>query len=513
MPKASPRKPGFDTPKFLEAQSRAVMERFEKAGDKLYLEVGGKLLQDYHAARVLPGFDPDTKLSFLLNMRDRLEVLFAVNARDVQRGRVRGDFGLTYDLATLRTLDDLRQRGLPVSAVVITRFEGQPKAIELRDRLERRDMRVFLHGNVAGYPHDVDKVASEEGFGRNTWISTTQPVVVVSGAGPGSGKIETALQQMWHDQRAGVASGFAKWETFPVWDLAPDHPLNLAYEAATADLQDRNLIDPFHIEAYGEVATNYNRDIDHFPVLRALLDRLGSRAPDALQYRSPTDMCVNRVTDGIIDMDRVVDASELEIARRFFRYRWEHAMGMERPQTVEVARNLLKKSGVEVERLPTVEPARAAARKARTDPRKGAGGACCGAAVGLPDGSVVSGANSPRLYSTTAAVLNAVKHMAGIPQGRHVLSPEAVDRLVRLKRDVLGSRGESLDIGKALQALAVSAAQDPAARACFATLPALRQCELHMTHLPAESDQAALRQLGVLFTTDAEPTPGNPRWY
>jgi uncharacterized protein (UPF0371 family) len=361
---------------------------------------------------------------------------------------------------------------------------------------------------VPGYPHDVDLVASADGFGRNAYVPTRAPIVVVAGAGPGSGKIETALQQMWHDHAAGRVSGFAKWETFPVWDLPVDHPVNLAYEAATADLHDVNMVDPFHLEAYGVEVTNYNRDVEHFPILRTLLARLARAGADLPHYRSPTDMCINRVSGGITDDAVLREAAEQEIIRRYLRYRWERAIGVGPDRTVGVARALLDRIGMSVEQRPVVLPARRAAEAARRDPRKGHRGVHCGAAVQLPDGSIVTGANSPLLYSTAAAVINAIKRLGGVQDDLRLLSPTAIEHMVRLERQVLDGSSECLDIGQALTALSISAAYNPAAEACFEMLPALRSCEMHMTHLPAASDQRVLRQLGIMFTTDAEPVPG-----
>ncbi|MFH1469458.1 MAG: DUF1846 domain-containing protein [Pseudomonadota bacterium] len=499
----------FDNARYQSAQVAGILDRVERCGTKLYLEVGGKLLKDYHAARVLPGFDPDVKLRSLQRLADRLEVLFCVNAKDLQAGRIRGDFGTTYYDATLRTLDDLMAADLPVTAVIITRYRGQDMADMLKRRLSNRGMRVFLHRDVPGYPHDVPLVASPNGFGINAYVPTRRPLVVVAGAGPGSGKIETALHQMWHDQAAGRTSGFAKWETFPVWDLAPDHPLNLAYEAATADLRDRNLIDPFHLEAYGVAVTNYNRDIEHFPVLRALLDHLYGAGTDLPRYRSPTDMCINRVSVGMLDEAAISAASHQEIIRRYLRYRWERVIGRGRDETVEVARELMRTCGLEVEDRPVVRPARQAAEAAREDPRKGHRGAWCGAAMQLPEGSIVTGSNSPLLYSTAAVVINAVKRLGGIQPDLPLLSSLAIQHMVRLEHEVLGGSSECLDIAQALKALSIVAAYNPAAQACFEQLASLRRCELHMTHLPTESDQLVLRQLGIMFTTDALLAPGD----
>lgn len=499
-----PRTRGFDNDRYVRAQTDTLLERVSRFGNKLYMEFGGKLLFDYHAARVLPGFDPNVKVKSLVRIKDRIELLFCVNAKDVQGGRVRGDFGLTYDLATLRTLDDLKDWGLPVTAVVITRFRGQPAAERLKRQLESRGVQVHTHGDVAGYPDDVEKVVSAEGFGRNSFIETHRPIVVVTGAGPGSGKIETALQQIWHERRRGTMAGFAKWETFPIWDLPLEHPVNIAYEAATADIQDRNMIDPFHREAYGVDVVNYNRDVEHFPILRKLLE--GVSGPDVPVYRSPTDMCVNCASQGIVDAGAVEQAASQEIIRRFLRYQWEHTTGVGKRETMEIARDLMQRVGVRIEYRSTVLPARNAAVEARTKGR-GYRGAYCGAAIELPDGSVVTGKNSELLYSTSAAILNAIKRLAGLPDRIHLLSPLVMRNLVRLKSEVLREQAESLDVAETLAALSVSAAHNPAAEECFRLLPELERCDMHMTHVPTQKDQDALRRLGIMFTTDAEFTP------
>ena len=498
---------GFDNEKYAAAQTAALLERVSRFGNKLYMEFGGKLLFDYHAARVFPGFDPNVKVQALAKLKDRIELIFCVNAKDVQGGRVRGDFGMTYDQATLRTLDDLKDWGLQVSAVVITRFRGQPAAERLRRRLDRRGVRVFTHFDVPGYPYEVARVTSEEGFGVNAYIETTRPIVVVTGAGPGSGKIETALQQIWHESQRGTLAGFAKWETFPVWDLPLDHPVNLAYEAATADIQDRNMVDPFHLEAYGQEVINYNRDVEHFPILRRLLENIFGTNTTIPQYRSPTDMGVNCASQGIVNDDIVREAALQELIRRYLRYQWEYTIGVERKETVDIARTLMERLGAKVEHRSTVLPARLAAAEARRL-GKGYQGAYCGAAIELPNGDVVIGRNSERLYATSAAVINALKRLAGIPHRIHLLSPLVIQNLVDLKHRVLGEQAESLDIGETLAALSVSAAHNPAAQECFERLPVLKQCDMHMTHVPSQSDQDLLRKLGIMFTTDAEYLPG-----
>ncbi|MHC4600640.1 MAG: DUF1846 domain-containing protein, partial [Planctomycetota bacterium] len=400
----APQKIGFDNETYLREQTAAILERVEKFGDKLYLEFGGKLLFDYHAARVLPGYEPNVKIRLLKGLKDKIEIVFCVSAIDVAKGRIRGDFGMTYDMATLRTLDDLQDLGLPVTAVSINRFADEPAATVLLNKIERRGIRVYTQRDIRGYPTDVDRIVSDEGYGKNTYIETTKPIVVITGAGPGSGKMATALAQMYQDHRQGRPAGFAKFETFPIWNLPIDHPVNTAYEAATADIADFNLVDPHHLSATGETAINYNRDVENFPILRAIIERILGRGGNIPHYRSPTDMGVNRASKGIVDDEAVREAARQEIIRRYFRYRWEYTIGVERVETVERTEALLRQVGVKPEDRRPVIPAREAARTAE-EAGKGHRGMYCGAAVQIDPDRIVCGKNSPLLHSGSAAVL------------------------------------------------------------------------------------------------------------
>ncbi len=498
---------GFDNERYLAEQSAAILERVERFGDKLYLEFGGKLLFDYHAARVLPGYDANVKIKLLQRLRDSIEIVFCVSAQDVARGRIRGDFGMTYDTVTLKTLDDLKDYGLPVTAVSLNRFADEPAAVQLRNKIERRGMRVCTQGDIRGYPTDVDRIVSDEGYGKNPYIETTKPVVVITGAGPGSGKMATALSQMYHDHRAGRSSGFAKFETFPIWNLPIDHPVNAAYEAATADLGDFNLVDPFHLTACGVTAINYNRDVENFPILRAIIERIVGAGGNVPCYRSPTEMGVNRASCGIVDDAVVREAARQEIIRRYFRYRWEYAVGAERRETVDRIESLTRRLGLQPTDRATVQPAREAARRAEAT-GKGHQGTYCGAAIDLDGQAMITGKNSPLLHSASATVLNAVKTLAGIPDAIDLLPSAVIHNLARLKRDVMGLSGESLDVEEVLVALAISATGNPAAEAGLKVLPALRGREMHMTHIPTQGDLVGLRRLGLNITTDAELTPG-----
>jgi uncharacterized protein (UPF0371 family) len=501
------KKIGFDNEKYLAEQTASILERVEQFGDKLYLEFGGKLVFDYHAARVLPGYDPNVKIKLLQRLADKIEIIFCVSAQDVAKGRIRGDFGMTYDTATLKTLDDLRDYGLPVKAVTINRFGDELAAVQLKNKIERRGTRVYTQGEIRGYPMDVERIVGDDGYGKSPRFETTKPIVVITGAGPGSGKMATALAQMYHDHRAGLSSGFAKFETFPIWDLPIDHPVNVAYEAATADIGDFNMVDPFHLTAVGKAAINYNRDVENFPILRAIIERILGAGGNIPHYRSPTEMGVNRASSGIVDDEIVREASRQEILRRYFRYKWEYAIGVERKETVERAEALTRQINLRPEERPPVKPARKAAADAESS-GKGNHGNYCGAAILLPSGAMITGKNSPLLHSGSAAVLNAIKTLAGIPDSIGLLPPAVIQNLAHLKRDVMGLSTESLDVQEVLTALAISAAVNPAAEAGLKALPTLKGCEMHMTHIPTQGDLVGLRRLGVNVTTDAELTPG-----
>ncbi len=489
---------GFDPERYLQEQTSAILDRARRFGNKLYLEFGGKLVADFHAARTLPGYDPNAKVRLLQQLRDQVEILLCIHAGDIERKKLRADFGITYDADALRLIDDLRDRDLPVTAVVITRFHGQPAAVQFKNRLERRGLRTYTHAATPGYPTDVDTIASDRGYGANPHIETTRPVVVVTAPGPGSGKMATCLSQLYHDHRRGVQSGYAKFETFPIWNLPLKHPVNVAYEAATADLGDVNLIDPFHLEATGERAVNYNRDVEIFPVLQRILQRVtGSVSP----YRSPTEMGVNRAGFAITD-DRVVRAAAVqEVIRRLFRYQCEFALGSVEHATVERAELLVRELDAKPEDRRVVGPARETADHAR---ERGLGheGVCCGAAVQLPDGRIVTGRNSPLMHAASSLVLNASKALAGLPDPLHLLSPGVIESIAAMKRGVFRRRTVSLNVEETLIALAVSATGNPSAQLAMERLGELRGCEVHLTHIPAPGDEAGLRRIGVNLTSD-----------
>ena len=489
---------GFDNERYLAEQTAAIQERIDSLGHKLYLEFGGKLLFDYHASRVLPGFDPNVKMRLLQKFRDRCEIVLCIHAGDIAKRKLRADFGITYDVDALKLIDDLREWDLEVGAVVITRFEEQPAAEVFKNGLERRGVRVYLHRRTKGYPTDVDLIVSDKGYGANEYVETEKPLVIVTAPGPGSGKLGTCLSQVYHDHQRGVTAGYAKFETFPIWNLPLRHPVNVAYEAATADIRDFNMIDPFHLDAYGESAVNYNRDVDAFPVVSRILKRI---LGEAASYKSPTDMGVNRAGFAIVNDDAVKLAAEQEIVRRYFRYACEYAMGYADRHAVERTQLLMQELGlVETDRA-VVEPARRAAREAE-EARKGNQGVYCGAALVLRDGSMITGKNSGLLHATSGLILNAIKHLAGLPDEIHLLSPTVIDAIRSMKDEVLGAKTVSLHLDEALIALSICGATNPMAHAALSKLRELRGCEVHLTHMPSSGDEVGLRKLGVNLTSD-----------
>ncbi len=489
---------GFDNAKYLEEQTAAILERVGKFGNKLYLEFGGKIIFDYHASRVLPGFHPNVKMDLLQKLKDRADIILCIYAGDIERKKIRADFGITYDVDALKLIDDLRERDINVAAVVITRFEEQPAAIIFKNKLERRKVKVYTHKFTKGYPTDVDLIVSEEGYGANPYIETSKPLVIVTGPGPGSGKLATCLSQMYHEHMRGVEAGYAKFETFPIWSIPLKHPVNIAYESATADLKDYNLVDPFHLEAYGEATINYNRDVDAFPLLKRILEKItGGKA----MYQSPTDMGVNRAGFGIIDDDATKEASHQEIIRRFFRYRCEYVMGFVNKDTVDRAELIMTEVDAKPEDRKVVEPARKASLQAESC-GKGNEGIFCGSAIELQSGSIVIGKNSQLMHSASSLILNAIKVLAGIPDEIHLLSPQVIESIFNFEKNILGEKSVSLDLEETLIALSISATTNPTAQIAMEKIKDLRGCEVHTTHIPSPGDEAGLRRIGVNLTSD-----------
>ncbi len=489
---------GFSNDLYLQAQTAAIRKRVEGGAGRLYIEFGGKLLGDFHASRVLPGFDPNVKLRLLQNLATDADLIICIHADDIERKRIRADFGITYDNAALKLIDDLRARGIEVTAVVITRYSGQPAAAEFKERLERHGMSVYLHRSIDGYPREADKIATEEGFGANPYIQVTRPLVVVTAPGPNSGKLATCLNQMYHELRRGNAARYAKFETFPVWNLPLEHPVNLAYESATADLKDNNALDNFHFAAYGIPAVNYNRDLQAFPLLRTLLNLItGSTAG----YQSPTDMGVNCIAAGIVDDAAVRAAAEGEIIRRYFQYDAEFHLGRCSEETVRRALEVVQKAGLNTMDRKVVSAAREAARVCEAQQR-GDGGIYCGAAIQLEDGTIVTGKNSSLMHSAAAMILNAAKHLAKIPDGQHLLLPDIMESVSTFKHGLGTSERVSLNLSETLIMLVVSAARDIYAKRALDVLPLLNHCDVHLSHLPGHGDEVGLRHLGCSYTYD-----------
>lgn len=512
---------GFDNERYLKEQTAAILHRAEKFDNKLYIEFGGKLCFDYHAARVLPGYDPTVKMRMLQILKDKIDIILCVHAGDIEKGRVRGDFGITYDDATLKLIDDLRKWNLDVIAVVITRFNGQPSASIFKNKLEHNNIKVYFHYPIQGYPSNVDKVVSEEGFGKNEYIETRNPIVIVTGPGPGSGKLSVCLSQLYFENKRSIRAGYAKFETFPIWNLPLTHPVNVAYEAATADIQDSNIIDPFHLDTYNETAINYNRDVESFPLLKLILSKIfstktasgrGGGSSNGLLnwvkqsiYNSPTDMGVNRAGFGIIDDEVVKEAAKQELIRRYFRYNEEHILGIERMETVDRVMRLMEKLGVKITDRKAVEEARKAAVEAEAQD-KGNEGIYCGAAILLNDGRIVTGKNSQLLHASSSLILNATKILANIPDEIPLLSPHIIDQISKYKEMILDSESTNLDLEETMIALSISATTNPTAELAMKKLVALKGCEMHMTHIPTPGDYVGLKRLGVNLTTDGKPS-------
>ncbi|HPW45846.1 MAG TPA: DUF1846 domain-containing protein [bacterium] len=491
-------KRGFDNKRYLIEQSRAILERVERFKDKLYLELGGKVLFDYHAARVLPGFDPNVKMRLLQKLKDKIDVILCIYAGDIEKKKVRADFGITYDVDALKTIDDFKGWGIAISAVVITRFENQPSAIAFKNKLQHRGIRVYTHGFTNGYPYDVDTIVSQDGYGRNQYIETSKPIVVITGPGPGSGKLATCLSQMYHDHMRGVKSGYAKFETFPIWNLPLKHPVNVAYEAATAELGDVNVIDHFHLDAYDEKTVNYNRDVDAFPLLKRIIEKITGGVE---YYKSPTDMGVNKAGFGITDDEIVSEAAKQEVIRRCFRYQCEYTMGLVDRESVQRVEKLMENLGIKLEDRKVVGDARRAAHECRLK-GKGNENVFCGAAIELPDGSIITGKNSSLMHASSSLILNSVKHLAKIPDNMHLLPPSIIESIRRFRKDVLNKKMVSLNLEETLIALCISAATNPAAEIAVEKLKDLRDCEVHLTHLPTPGDEAGLRKLRLNITCD-----------
>ena len=479
---------GFDNEKYLKMQSEHIRERISKFGGKLYLEFGGKLFDDYHASRVLPGFQPDSKLCMLLQLKDRVEIVIAINAADIEKNKLRGDLGITYDLDVIRLIDCYRTADLYVGCVVMTRFMGQPTAEAFQRRLEALGVKVYRHYPIEGYPSDIGKIVSDDGYGKNEYIETARELVVVTAPGPGSGKMATCLSQLYHEHKHGVKAGYAKFETFPIWNIPLQHPVNLAYEAATADLNDVNMIDPFHLEAYGETTVNYNRDIEIFPVVKAMLEKIMGECP----YKSPTDMGVNMAGNCIVDDEVVKSACRDEILRRYYTGLCEYRKGLVNEEVVLKLELLMKKAGVTVHDRAVIAPAI----------QKAALTGAPAAAIELSDGRIITGKTSSLLGASSALLLNALKALAGIDDSVHLISPTIIEPIQHLKVDHLGNRNPRLHTDEALIALSICAASDSKAELAMEQLDKLRGCELHSSVILSSVDEKVFRRLGINLTCE-----------
>ncbi len=477
---------GFDNQKYLQTQSARIRERIDQFGGKLYLEFGGKLFDDYHASRVLPGFAPDSKIRMLLELKDSAEIVIPINASAIEQNKVRGDLGITYQEDVLRLIDAFRSEGLAVSGVVITQYAGQRGADAFRRHLDDLGIRVYLHYPIEGYPHNVSHIVSEEGFGKNDYIETSKPLVVVTAPGPGSGKMATCLSQLYHDYRRGVVAGYAKFETFPVWNLPLKHPINLAYEAATADLNDVNMIDPFHLAAYGVTTVNYNRDVEVFPVLQAIFEQIMGKSP----YQSPTDMGVNMIGSCIMDEEACCSASLQEIVRRYYKALCDRRKGMGTDETVFKLELLMKQAGITAGIRPVIAAAEAAEEETGLP----------AVAIELPDGQIVIGGTSELMGPSAAGLLNALKALSGIPRHYHVISRSALEPIQKLKIQRLGSRNPRLHSDEILIALAISASFNDMAIPAIEQLGTLKGCEAHSTVILSGPDADVYNRLGLRVT-------------
>lgn len=489
---------GFDHKKYLEEQSMYILERVNHY-DKLYLEFGGKLVQDFHAKRVLPGFDENAKIKLLQKLKDKAEVIICVYAGDIERNKIRGDFGITYDMDVLRLIDELRGYELDVNSVVITRYEEQPATNVFIKKLERRGIKVYTHKPTKGYPTDVDTIVSDEGYGQNPYIETTKPIVVVTAPGPGSGKLGTCLSQLYHESKRGRAAGYSKFETFPVWNVPLKHPLNIAYEAATVDLKDVNMIDSFHMDAYNQISVNYNRDIELFPVLKKTIEKITGKES---VYKSPTDMGVNRVGFGIIDDEVIKEASKQEVIRRYFKTICEYKKGYVEKDVYERIKIIMEELDLKPGDRKVVIPAREYSAKLKEMSCKN--DVCPVVALELPDGKILTGKRSELMEASAAVTLNAIKYLANISDEIDLISPVILEPILSLKSKTLGDKDTPLNCKEILIALSICAATNPTAEVAAKRLSMLNACQAHSTTILNGNDEQTLRKLGIDSTSDPE---------
>ncbi|MCI9628573.1 MAG: DUF1846 domain-containing protein [Eggerthellaceae bacterium] len=488
---------GFDNDKYIQLQAEHIRQRIDQFGGKLYLEFGGKLFDDYHASRVLPGFEPDSKIRMLQSMTDEVEIVIAINANDIEKSKVRGDLGITYDEDVLRLMDIFRSMGFMVGSVVITRYGNQPDADAFRKRLTDMGITSYLHYSIPGYPYDIDGIVSEEGYGKNDYIRTSRPLVVVTAPGPGSGKMATCLSQLYHEYQHGIVAGYAKFETFPIWNLALNHPVNIAYEAATADLGDDNIIDPFHLEAYGKTTVNYNRDVEIFPVLRSMMERIAGESP----YKSPTDMGVNMAGYAIVDDEACREASNNEIVRRYF----SAAVEQKRTGVEDCGLNKIEMLMNKAEITANLSPARSAALLKAETTGKPAG------AMQLPDGKVVTGKTGNLLGAASALLMNALKGVSGVDDDVDVISDDVLEPICHLKTEHLGNRNPRLHSNETLLALTISSSTNPLAELLIDNADKLRGCDAYFSVIISSTDEKLYKTLGI--NVCCEPKYEQHRYY
>lgn len=483
------RKIAFDNDAYLKMQSQHIMERIHSFDNKLYLEFGGKLFDDYHASRVLPGFAPDSKLQMLLQLADQAEMIISINAADIERNKIRHDLGITYDQDVIRLIGVYKEKGLYVSSVVITRYAGQSSADVFQKKLEAIGIKVYHHYSIDGYPNNIEKIVSDEGYGKNDYVETTRPLVIVTAPGPGSGKMATCLSQLYHENKRGVKAGYAKFETFPIWNIPLKHPVNLAYEAATADLNDVNMIDPFHLEAYGETTVNYNRDIEIYPVLAAMFEGIYGHCP----YKSPTDMGVNMAGNCIVDDEACQEASKQEIIRRYYQSLNRFVRDEATKDEVYKQELIMKQAKITVDDRAVVPVANKLAEETGS----------AAAALELPDGTIVTGSTSDLLGPSSAVLLNAIKILGGIDKKTHLISRTFIEPIQKLKTQYLGSRNPRLHTDEVLIALSMCAVSDPNAKLALQQLPKLSGCQLHTSAILSAVDMNTFKKLGIELTNEA----------
>ncbi|MBQ5901585.1 MAG: DUF1846 domain-containing protein [Clostridia bacterium] len=486
-------KKGFNNQLYVDKQRENILKRIARFDGKLYLEFGGKLFDDFHASRVLPGFEPDAKIKMLCTLREHVEIIFCISAENIEKSKIRADLGISYDMDLLRQIDLVKSMNIEVNSIVITCYSGQHAANQFMQVLDARGIKYYIHKPIPGYPHNVDYIVSDNGYGSNPYIETSKPLVVVTAPGPGSGKLATCLSQVYHESKRGITAGYGKYETFPIWNLPLKHPVNLAYEAATADLQDVNMIDPFHLEQYGETTVNYNRDVEAFPIVHRILTKITGN--DKF-YCSPTDMGVNMAGYGIFDEEACCEASRQEILRRYFRAASDHKQGKESAETVEKIRSIMEQLDIKAEERPVVLPARRKSNACNNVPA---------AAIQLPDGRVITGKATKLMSASSGAMLNSIKVLADIPKSTLLMSPAVLEPLLTLKNELLGGSQTSNSVLKAddvLSALYICAVTDPIVKRAVEQLPKLRGCEIHSTHILNSGDESILRKMRMNITTD-----------